>query len=182
MFRWNSPIHFNRLVQPICMAQTNDLRVGDQLYTYGWGETFGHGPSAQVLKDIRLSFVESQICKRKVWGLREEGSLCAGGRSDRDSCTGDSGGSLVKQKAVNNSTDTRFFFYGITSYGTHYCNTQTPYKPAVYTDIAHYYSWIMEQTNRGCPYSTSSSRNSTTSVSGSLESRRASRLAGNGTA
>ena len=139
-------------MQPVCLTQTNDLRVGDTLTTYGWGVTKGRAPSNRALKKIELPFVDKNNCKRFIFVLQKEGSLCAG--RNRSTCRGDSGGSLVKRRQTNDTTEGRFFFYGITSYGIKHCNNdkQKVPKPSVFTDVAHYYSWIMEQTNGGCSY------------------------------
>lgn len=71
--------------------------------------------------------------------------MCAGGEAQKDTCTGDSGGSLVKQ-----ANDGRFYIYGVTSYGNKHCNSRYPYSPGVYTDVAHYYTWIRNQTMACC--------------------------------
>ena len=168
-------------MQPVCLTQTNDLRVGDTLTTYGWGETNGRGPSNQGLKEIELPFVDNDKCKRLIFGLQKEGSLCAGGRRNRSTCRGDSGGSLVKRRQTNDTTEGRFFFYGITSYGANSCNIQRTNKPSVYTDVAHYYSWIMEQTNGGCSNNSSvqGTRFPPTQTEASLSNTRLERLAPN---
>ena len=149
-FRRSSPINFNRFVQPVCLPSTNDLNPRNVLTTYGWGSTMNQGPSAEVLKEIKLPFVSKAKCSRRVWGLHQMGVFCAGGIRNKDTCIGDSGGSLVMRKATNDSFSGRFFFYGITSYGTYHCNTKPPYKPSVYTDVPHYYEWIRKQTNGCC--------------------------------
>ena len=170
-------------MQPVCLTQTNDLHVGDILTTYGWGVTKNRGPSNRLLKEIEVPFVDKNNCKRSIFGLQKEGSLCAGGRRNRDSCEGDSGGSLVKRRQTNDTTEGRFFFYGITSYGTKYCNNdnQKVPKPSVYTDVAHYYSWIMEQTNGGCSHNSSvqGTRFPPTQTEASLSNTRLERLAPN---
>ena len=169
-FRWNSPIQFNRVIQPICLPTVQDLSHGDILTTYGWGSTLGHGPSSQYLKKIQVPFVNHEMCRRKVWGLEAAGILCAGGTKNTDTCSGDSGGSLVMKMPTNDSFTGRYFFYGVTSYGTHYCNTRSPYKPGIYTDVAYYSAWIRKQTNGCCEEPPSPTQ------TGSFESRLAENL------
>ena len=108
------------------------------------------GPSDQYLKDVRVPFVTKEMCGRRIWGLETRGIICAGGIENKDTCTGDSGGSLVMTRPTNDTYGERFYFYGVTSYGTYYCNTRTPYKPGVYTDVAFYSAWIQQQTNGCC--------------------------------
>ena len=157
-------------MQPICLPLLNDLSHGNVLTTYGWGSTMGYGPTARYLKDVRLPFVDKEICRRKIWGLETTGTICAGGIGFKDTCSGDSGGSLVMSKPSNDSYGKRFFFYGITSYGTNYCNSETPYKPGVYTDVAYYRTWIEQETNGCCseplPGATPSDESSINSVNG----------------
>ncbi|CAK8683836.1 unnamed protein product [Clavelina lepadiformis] len=150
--RKNSPIQYNRFVQPICIPEVNNLKEGDFLTTYGWGATMGRGPSRQYLKYVKLPFISHGDCRDRVWGLRKKGTICAGGTAHKDTCTGDSGGSLVMPLKTNSTSQVRRYgFYGITSYGSQYCNSRTPYKPGIYTDVTYYHSWIREQTNGCCP-------------------------------
>ena len=75
--------------------------------------------------------------------------MCAGGARYKDTCSGDSGGSIVKR----NSRD-RFMFYGITSFGSYDCNSRSARTPGVFTDIAYFYNWIKKQTNACCSVAT----------------------------
>lgn len=67
--------------------------------------------------------------------------VCAGGVSGVDSCSGDSGGPLKLPGPVGNSFS--YVQHGIVSYGPKNCGT--PGTPAVYTRVAYYMDWILNQ-------------------------------------
>nr|XP_039271303.1 coagulation factor IX-like [Styela clava] len=140
-----TPIMFNSYVQPACLPTVNTNMNKDTLWSYGWGATLGFGPGAKYLKKVDLPYVERKECTKYVWGLPEEGVLCAGGEARKDTCTGDSGGSLVKKL-----DDGRFYMFGVTSYGNKHCNSRYPYSPGIYTDVAYYYEWIRNETKACC--------------------------------
>lgn len=66
--------------------------------------------------------------------------LCAGGRDDKDSCPGDSGGPL--HAAVYLYNDIRYAQYGIVSFGPKFCGLQG--FPGVYTRVIYYMNWILD--------------------------------------
>lgn len=70
-----------------------------------------------------------------------DSQLCAGGKDQKDSCSGDSGGPL--QVAGYVSDDTRYVQQGIVSFGPRYCGLDG--FPGVYTKVAYYMDWILNK-------------------------------------
>lgn len=66
--------------------------------------------------------------------------LCAGGKENKDSCPGDSGGPL--QSAAFVFDDIRYVQYGVVSFGPKYCGLDG--FPGVYTKVASYMKWILD--------------------------------------
>lgn len=66
--------------------------------------------------------------------------ICAGGSEGKDTCTGDSGGSLVKH--ISDGTSSNWFLVGVTSYGYKDCGTEG--RPGLYVRITSYMDWIVE--------------------------------------
>lgn len=66
--------------------------------------------------------------------------LCAGGKNNKDSCPGDSGGPL--QSAAFLYDDIRYVQYGIVSFGPKYCGLNG--FPGVYTKVTYYMKWILD--------------------------------------
>lgn len=60
--------------------------------------------------------------------------LCAGGLRGKDTCSGDSGGPLMKR--IKSS----YYLYGIVSFGPSKCGTKD--VPGVYTSVVKYIEWI----------------------------------------
>nr|XP_009861051.1 ovochymase-1-like [Ciona intestinalis] len=146
LIKLRSAIQFNEFVHPVCIPYYNPLRQGEALIAFGWGATLGRGPSSNYLKQVELKYLPHENCQDSVWGLGRNGTFCAKGELDNDTCYGDSGGGLVRKRG-NNGADV---IYGITSYGTHHCNTRRPLAPSVYTDVAFYREWIESVTNGCC--------------------------------
>lgn len=82
------------------------------------------------------------ICRAAIQQLSDYSEnlvICAGGRKGEDSCQGDSGGPLIK--AVTENYTNNWYLFGITSYGLSKCGTEG--IPSVYTRVAPYYEWII---------------------------------------
>ncbi|KAG8307797.1 hypothetical protein J6590_013494 [Homalodisca vitripennis] len=87
--------------------------------------------------------VQSNVfCREKHRGQTEIFStqMCAGGEPGKDSCSGDSGGPLMKPFSINNST--RYFLIGIVSVGPKKCGMDP--TPGIYTSVAKYITWILD--------------------------------------
>lgn len=67
------------------------------------------------------------------------GQLCAGGEKGKDSCRGDSGGSLMTVTSKR-AGEVNWYAEGIVSFGPHPCGTLG--WPGVYTKVSEYVDWI----------------------------------------
>lgn len=66
--------------------------------------------------------------------------LCAGGKENKDSCPGDSGGPL--QSASFLFDDIRYVQFGVVSFGPKFCGLDG--FPGVYTKVSYYMKWILD--------------------------------------
>nr|AZP56663.1 serine protease easter [Locusta migratoria migratoria] len=131
-------------IRPVCLPITPEMRqasfVGTKLVVSGWGIT-EYGDPSPVKLYVGVPVVDEQTCQQRYsrWNRRILPSqLCAGGVDGKDSCSGDSGGPLM---AVEGEPP-RGFLIGIVSFGPRECGTNG--YPAVYTRVASYLSWILD--------------------------------------
>ncbi|XP_045621671.2 phenoloxidase-activating factor 3 isoform X1 [Procambarus clarkii] len=132
---------FNLFVQPICLPPVGfDVKSflgGRNATVAGWGRT-ENSPTSDILQRVHLPQVDLEECKNLYEGNVTPDELCFGGAGRRDSCVGDSGGPLFAV-GLGNPTYT---LIGVVSRGRSQCGT--PGIPAVYTNVAHYRQWIIE--------------------------------------
>lgn len=111
----------------------------------GWGMT-EHGTMFDVLRYAVVPAVSLESCAVNVRNLLsavrlDTSHLCAGGVDQIDNCSGDSGGPL---QYISNTTS-RYVQQGIVSFGIRTCGKES--EPGVYTNVAHFISWIFENVN-----------------------------------
>ncbi|XP_066595020.1 ovochymase-like [Prorops nasuta] len=128
--------------RPICMPIGPGATISQKKVTVtGWGAT-ELGPRSQALLYVLLKPVPNEECaesyKRvsQIWYKQ----MCAGGKSGKDSCLGDSGGPLQAAGSYNKSV--RYIQYGIVSFGLRSCGTEG--FPGVYTRVPYYLDWILD--------------------------------------
>ncbi|XP_051028672.1 complement factor D [Acomys russatus] len=119
-------------VQPLPL-QSNDTEVeaGTLCEVAGWGVVSHAGRRPDALQVLRVPIMDRNTCNRRVHhdGAITQNMMCA--ESNRkDSCRGDSGGSLVCADVVE----------GIVTWGSRVCGNRM--KPGVYTRVANYVDWI----------------------------------------
>ena len=74
----------------------------------------------------------------------EEGQLCAGGETGRDSCFGDSGSALMKAHKEDLNVFETWKLIGIVSFGISGKKCAIADHPGVYTNVNHYIPWILD--------------------------------------
>ena len=94
----------------------------------GWGET-QNGEQARTLQSAWLPLVPRKQCQTAYTLEVFAENICAGGEG-KDTCRGDSGGSLASY------TGGRFVLIGVLSWGSSDCGEIG--KPAVYTSVINY--------------------------------------------
>lgn len=95
-----------------------------------------------VLYHVKMPVMEHDKCKKMYEKLVKitKKQLCVGGVIGKDSCSGDSGGPLMKVEQFGGPP--RYFMFGVVSYGPVKCG-KTKF-PGVYTNISVFYPWILD--------------------------------------
>ncbi|XP_037931972.1 trypsin epsilon-like [Teleopsis dalmanni] len=117
-------------VAPIPLAKVTPYPY-TQCTTGGWGSVYYHGPSPDLILFADLQILSQSAC-RSLIPHYEFGMICAKNfkAPEMDACQGDSGGPLI----------CGYRLCGVVSFG-YDCGDSFP---SVYTDIAHYREWIIE--------------------------------------
>ncbi|KAH8258936.1 hypothetical protein KR038_009458, partial [Drosophila bunnanda] len=101
----------------------------------GWGTT-EDGYISDLLMTVDLPIISEEHCieDSDLGQLILPGMICAGylEQGEKDACSGDSGGPMVCQSELA----------GVVSWGI---SCAQPRLPGVYTQVAYYYDWILEQ-------------------------------------
>jgi secreted trypsin-like serine protease len=114
-------------------SSSRPLTDGATVTAIGFGHTSENGPISTTLQTVDLDLVSFDTCNDYYLGRLEEGTmLCASATQGRDSCSGDSGGPLLR--------DGDKVQVGIVSFGDGCAGNTTP--AAVYTRVAAYTTWI----------------------------------------
>ncbi|XP_061457388.1 mannan-binding lectin serine protease 2 isoform X1 [Rhineura floridana] len=139
------PINAN--ITPICLPEKSSrfhVNTGNIGVVAGWGRTEKRMQSNALLY-TELDVVDAEKCKAAYANQTSGGKqlvltdnmLCAGyEQGGKDSCSGDSGGSLV----FFDTQTKRWFAGGIVSWGPPECGSAELY--GVYTKVINYISWI----------------------------------------
>ncbi|XP_077300193.1 CLIP domain-containing serine protease B4-like isoform X3 [Arctopsyche grandis] len=146
LLRLKTPIDFTKNnVMAICLPLSKKLRnskvIGLNMTMAGWGTTEFVEFSDELIQ-AQIPIVENSKCILSRANISQN-QLCAGGNSNSDSCSGDSGGPLMLIRQVNNTI--KMVQYGIISFGPQACGNVG--RPAVYTYVSKYVDWILDQIN-----------------------------------
>lgn len=132
----------NNFVRPACLHQNNtEVLKGRTAIAIGFGTTQYGGDSSEQLLKVNLTIVHHSRClNARGDGKIERTQICVKGEQTtgglyKDTCQGDSGGSL---QFISNKNRCMFNIFGIVSYGS-FCGFDIP---AVYTRISAYIPWI----------------------------------------
>ncbi|XP_064292592.1 transmembrane protease serine 9-like [Plodia interpunctella] len=145
LLRLEKDVDFTDYIRPVCLpisetAAKQDYVPDSVYWTAGWGQTESEKKSS-LKRKVALEAVSMTHCQT-VENISSEAAsyvICAGGKPGKDSCNGDSGGSLVKQ--IHDNTSANWFLFGITSYGYKECGTRG--RPGLYTRVTRYMDWIL---------------------------------------
>jgi serine protease immune response integrator len=116
--------------------QSNEINI-TRAIAVGWGYTEYGGGTSDILMKVALEFAKKQKCESTILTHGKtmyDTQICAGGVGDRDTCMGDSGGSLgiLLEDCIHH-------VIGLTSFGSSYCGFS---EPGIYTKVASYLDWI----------------------------------------
>ncbi|KMQ86531.1 serine protease [Lasius niger] len=87
-------IVFNNVVQPIPVANTNSVLVGDPCFLTGWGTLEFLGKTPDKLQKVDLKVYSQTKCKISFWNVRNS-HICAFSKYGQGACHVDSGSPLV---------------------------------------------------------------------------------------
>ena len=165
LVRLKNPVKYSEFVKPVCLP-IGDLSVefgnfGENAeekkgVVVGWGKTQDgkdyendfNIPSQDQFK-VNLPVLSNERCLNKFQKVFPSSEIvfqrelqvnfhfCAGGEQGRDSCKGDSGGSLVFREDVTSP----FLQLGIVSAGTRTCGIGAP---SLYTRVTAFMDWIVK--------------------------------------
>lgn len=125
---------YQNAIRPACKPLQGPLE-GDFLTAVGWGKQTKYGQVSRVLKKVSIRVKDQLKCK-EAYGQRgvtiRDKMFCAS-EDGKDTCTGDSGGPLLKYEYG------KVTIVGITSFGI---GCAHPLYPGVYTNVAKYMDWI----------------------------------------
>ncbi|KAG8454645.1 hypothetical protein GDO86_001023 [Hymenochirus boettgeri] len=127
-------VTLNPAVKPLAF-QTDDTNIPEntQCLVSGWGQMKQTGKKADILQDVLVPVISRDLCNRRDYYDNEitVNMMCAGEKG-KDSCEGDSGGPLICNGVA----------VAIVQGGFRQCGKAN--KPGIYTRIAPYVSWIMD--------------------------------------
>ncbi|XP_015207382.1 ovochymase-1 isoform X2 [Lepisosteus oculatus] len=139
LVRLQTPARLGDAVAPACLPDESvDLDDSWSCVTTGWGSSSAApNINPDVLRQARIQLVNETSC-RKSWGedLILKTHICAGAAGSR-SCMGISGGALVCSREGVSS------LWGVLTWGSKTC---TAHRPAVFTRVSAYRSWIKDVT------------------------------------
>ncbi|CAH4034497.1 unnamed protein product [Pieris brassicae] len=131
----------------IACLSLNEPKMDASCFSMGWGKDFNNNDKYAVwLKKVPSPIVDNGTCEyalqRSQLGSEfrlHNTLLCAGGRKNFGTCTGDGGSSLACR--TRNSFPQRYSVYGMVSFGVN-CGTELP---AAYVNVAPLVGWIINK-------------------------------------
>uniref|UniRef100_V5GX21 CLIP domain-containing serine protease n=2 Tax=Anoplophora glabripennis TaxID=217634 RepID=V5GX21_ANOGL len=145
LLRLSSDVQFTSSVKPICLPVTEYIQktdlVGEKLVVAGWGKTENKSESSVKLK-LAVPFKPNTDCVRSYGNAGVElanAQICAGGERGKDSCSGDSGGPLMRL-FMDENKEFNWYVIGVVSFGPTRCGMDR--WPGVYTKVDSYVQWI----------------------------------------
>lgn len=143
LLRLDREVTMGTYVHPICLPRTeseSEIVDDQELLVAGWGMTENRVTSTKKLF-VDLHNVNLNECRRLINAPLikiDETMICALGKNGKDSCQGDSGGSLMDMKKIDGGKF-RYFLSGVVSKGLA-CGTT---KPGFYTNVYQQMDWII---------------------------------------
>ncbi|XP_029902085.1 ovochymase-1 [Myripristis murdjan] len=141
LLRLSVPARYSANVFPVCLPDDDDVELDDSwsCVTTGWGATEATAKvNPHTLHHARLALVNQTACRQR-WGggLIRDSHICSD-PAGCASCMGDSGAPLFCRKHGV------YYLFGLVTWGSTRCDAD---KPAVFSSISAYLSWITEVTD-----------------------------------
>ncbi|XP_013172800.1 PREDICTED: chymotrypsin-like protease CTRL-1 [Papilio xuthus] len=131
-------IKYSVTAAPLCLNGKPEIVINERATLVGWGKLSGQTNMVGKQQQLEVPLVPLETCE-SIFGESvpvHEGQLCAGGEEGRDACSGFGGAPLLINR------DGQYLQIGIVSFGSENCGSEG--VPSVYTNIAHYFHWIVE--------------------------------------
>jgi len=143
LLKLKTPLTFSNHIQPVCLAQNDDLLTAGTLVTVtGWGTTSSGGSISKQLRQVQVPVLPQATCDSEYKGEIQDDVMFCAGMGGKDSCQGDSGGPLVLQHSSGN-----WFLHGIVSWGQ---GCALPAYAGVYSRVSAYCDFIQQNTGVSC--------------------------------
>ncbi|XP_055586939.1 serine protease easter-like [Uranotaenia lowii] len=144
LLRMAQSVPYTDFIKPICLPRSDDLKtkntIGQKFQVAGWGRT-ATARYSSVKQKVGVDGVDLGNCNevyKKEQVTLQDGQLCAGGVTGKDSCQGDSGGPLM---GVGIKSGVQFWYLaGLVSFGPTPCGQEG--WPGVYTKVGKYMDWV----------------------------------------
>nr|ACO15307.1 Serine protease easter precursor [Caligus clemensi] len=150
LVKLSEPVIENDFVIPICLPFTHDAEENyetselaqQSIFTVaGWGATTKRGTHpADTLQFLEINVFNATQCldvfRKRSSSVTPGNQICAGGEKNEDSCSGDSGSTLMQENFQ------QYTAVGIVSFGPKLCGTEG--VPGVYTRVRNYMDWILD--------------------------------------
>ncbi|KAB7496395.1 Mast cell protease-like protein, partial [Armadillidium nasatum] len=146
LIRLNVTLNFedsSATIEPVCLPPKDfnfKAFAGNRApVAAGWGLT-EHGVRSNILLQVNIPIADDALCRKKYKEkFFSRNQLCIGGSEGGfDTCSGDSGAPLF----MAGPDGPPFIEVGIASFGPYPCGIKG--FPAVYTNVADYRDWIIE--------------------------------------
>jgi len=113
------PLPLNDYIKPVCLPQKGDIaQEGDLSTVTGWGATADNSAISDVLMMVRDRPVINNKDCNDVYGIINDGIMCIDTEGGRGSCSGDSGGPLIKKISSSDGSKSVWQQQGIVSFGS----------------------------------------------------------------
>ncbi|XP_063073007.1 ovochymase-1 isoform X2 [Engraulis encrasicolus] len=140
LIRLGTPARIGPTIAPVCLHHEDD--EPDESWscvTTGWGATAAtRGVNPKLLHQARIDLINMTSC-REAWGeeLIRNSHICTCPAACT-ACLGDSGAPLLCQRHE------KYYLVGMATWSYKTCD---PERPAVFTRLSAFHSWITETTN-----------------------------------
>ena len=126
-------------IKPICLPAQDTTYANSNATVSGWGTFSAGGFLAAHLQEVDVTVFADGDCG-VMNNYMTSDMICAGVREGgKDSCQGDSGGPLFTSDAANNGAET---LIGVVSWGF---GCATAGQLGIYSEVAHFRSWLDAQ-------------------------------------
>lgn len=128
-------LRYTQSIQPVSLSNSTG-RKDELLEISGFGGEYEGGPNSRTLKSVVLPYVPSEVCRLETnYGNKISNDYFCSGvpQGGKDSCTGDSGGPVVRLGTNQ--------LIGLTIWGE---GCGLPKQPSVNIKISNYLTWISD--------------------------------------